>query len=76
MSICKSNYTGIFNYSHEIIKLYAYAYSKDQAREIMLQRLAKQHDVSVFTVRGRFPKGADNHEIRLEIEWREEEGEG
>lgn len=67
----KSLYCGIFNYSHELIKVYAYAFNREQAKLLMIKQLARQHEVSPSIVWQKFPDGADNHEVRTEIEWQE-----
>lgn len=51
---------GLFNYRCGIERLYAYAYSKEQARLIMCQRLAKKHEVHQSVVLMMFDGKKDN----------------
>lgn len=64
----KHLWKGLFPYRCELEKEYAYAYSKEQARVIMLRRLAKRHGVHPSTVLSMFPAGGGNHAIELELE--------
>jgi len=62
----KKKFKGIFNYSYELFILYAFAYTEAQAKEVFFRRLAKLHDVSVWTVRNHFDGNSDNFSIKIE----------
>jgi hypothetical protein len=49
-------------------KLYAYAYTKDQARVVMFNRLAKKHGVHPSEVFKMFDGSRDNFSITVEVE--------
>ena len=72
---CKNKFCGIFNYSREVYILYCYAFSPTQAKEIFFRRLAKLHNVSVYTVRQVFDGSKPNFEIKIECEFMETENE-
>jgi len=57
---------GIFNYRSGIERVYAYSYSKEQARLVMCRRLAKKHDVHPSVVLGMFDGSRDNFIIEEE----------
>jgi hypothetical protein len=67
MKKCKQLFKGLFSYRCELEELYAYAYSWEQARVSMCQRLAKKHDVHPATVLGMF-KDRNNFSIEVEME--------
>ena len=71
----KSLYCGYFNYAHELIILYCYAYSIIQAREIFFRRLAKMHNVEVWRVRQIFDGSKPNFEVKIECKFTEIENE-
>lgn len=68
----KALYKGYFNFNRETCIEYAYAYTPLQAKTIMMRRLAKKHDVSFFTVFNQFNGNKCNHEIMLEMEFKEQ----
>ena len=67
----KQLFKGLFSYRCELQREYTYAYSKDQARLIMCQRLAKKHDVNPSIVMGLFDGSRNNYSIEIETEFRE-----
>jgi len=67
----KNLWRGAFSYSHEAHILYAFAYSKEQARVIMCRRLAKKHDVHPSYVLSMFDGSKPNFTIDLEMEMKE-----
>ena len=71
----KQLFKGIFSYRCELERLYAYAYTKEQARLIMCRRLAKKHDVHPSTVLAMFDGSSDNYDIKIEVEFKEDENE-
>ena len=68
-------YRGIFNYAHELIILYTYAFSPAQAKERFFRRLAKLHNVSVHAVRQIFDGSKPNFSIKIEMSFKEVEDE-
>jgi hypothetical protein len=68
MEKVKNCYEGKFNYSRQIYTLYCHAYTEAQAKEVFFRRLAKLHDVSVWTVRNHFDGQKDNFRITKEGE--------
>ncbi len=69
----KNEFRGIFNFSRVIEVHYAYAYSPEQAKLIMMKRMARKHDVPFGYVYGMFAGEKDNFEINLEMEFKEKE---
>ena len=67
----KHLFRGVFNFSKQILVLYAHAFSEAQAKEIMLRRIADKHGVSLYWVRGLFNEKQDNFEISIEVEMKE-----
>lgn len=57
---------GLFNYSCGLERLFAYSYSKEQARIVMCRRLAKNHEVHPSIVLGMFDGSKDNFIIEEE----------
>ena len=68
----KSLFKGVFSYRCELEILYAYSYTKEQARLIMCSRLAKNHDVHPSTVLSMFDGSKDNYNIKIEVEFKED----
>ena len=62
----KINYKGRFNWCGEVTELYRWAFSESQTKEVFFRRLAKLHDVSIWTVRNHFSGEKDNYKITLE----------
>lgn len=50
----KRLYKGIFQFNREIFRLHTKAHSKEQAKVYMFKRIAKEHDVSFYTVNNYF----------------------
>jgi hypothetical protein len=69
---CKSLYRGVFNFHNELEKLYAYAFTKEQAKIVMARRLAKKQGVLPVVVLGWLKDHPVSYEIKLEIEFKEE----
>lgn len=65
---CKQLWKGIFSYHCELVREYAYAYTKRQAWLIMCRRLAKKHDVQPSVVMRLFDGSKDNFSIKIEME--------
>jgi hypothetical protein len=63
----KKKWKGVFSYRCELERLYAHAYSKEQARVVMCRRLAKKHDVHPATVLAIFDGSKDNFSITEEV---------
>jgi deferrochelatase/peroxidase EfeB len=65
-------YKGCFNLSREIIIRRAYAYSKEQARALLIRRIAKEKGLAgsggLFKV---FDGSKDNYSIEIETEYKE-----
>jgi hypothetical protein len=68
----KNNYKGLFCYRSEMKVEYAYAYSADQAKLIMMRRLAKKQGVIPSVVFNYFKEHENSCDIRIETEWRED----
>ena len=71
--MCKNLYRGVFNYYMEIIREYAFAYSKDQAKVVMARRIAKKQGVLPVVVLGYLKDHPMCYEIKLETEYKEVE---
>lgn len=69
----KSLWKGVFHLKCELKRKYAYAYTKDQAKVVMVNMLAKDQDVSPAIVMQYLKEHPDTYEIKLEVEWREED---
>jgi len=69
----KKLWRGCFNYSRSVEVLYAYAYSKEQARVIMCRRIADKHDVHPSNTLRLFDGSKENFEITIELDVKEEE---
>jgi hypothetical protein len=67
----KNLWKGLFSYRSEMEVQYAYAYSKAQAKVMMLRRLANKHDVSYQAVFGMFDGSKPNYQIIIETEFKE-----
>lgn len=67
----KTLWKGLFSYNCGLERLYAYAYSKEQARVIMCRRLAKKHDVHPATVLRYFDGSRNNYDITVEVDFKE-----
>jgi len=73
MKRCKQLFRGVFSYSCQLEREYAYAFSEKQARVIMCSRMAKRHDVHPSTVLRLFDGSRPNYEITVELEIKEED---
>ena len=69
----KNEFRGIFNFSRAVEVHYCYAFSLDQAKLIMMRRMARKHDVPFGCVYGMFDGHLNNFEIGLEMEFKEED---
>ena len=67
----KNHYKGMFRLTHELLVLYCYAYSKEQAWMIFCRRISDKHNVSLRTVMNYFNGHADNYEVTIKTEWEE-----
>lgn len=67
----KSLWRGVFNYHMGIIREYAFAFSKDQAKVVMARRIAKKQGVLPVVVLGYLKDHPHSYEIKLEVEWTE-----
>lgn len=68
----KQTWKGLFSFRSELKIEYAQAYTQQQAKFIMMRRLAKKQEVIPAVVFGYFKDHPDSYAIKLEIEWREE----
>jgi hypothetical protein len=68
----KVNYKGCFNWHGEVTCFYCHAYSERQAVSYFFRKLAKLHDVTIWTVRNHFDGSRDNYRITIEQEYKEE----
>jgi hypothetical protein len=73
VEVVKQRWRGCFNYSRSSEILYAYAFSKEQARVVMCNRIANKHGVHPSKTLSLFKEGKDNHEITIETEFSESE---
>ena len=71
----KHLWRGKFLYNQETYTIYAFAFSREQARVIMCRRLAKKHDVDLWIVLSLFKEGHNNFSIEKEIEFMETDDE-
>ncbi len=69
----KNLYKGMFNYHRELYVLYGHAYSERQAWVSFCHRLADKHNLPARTVMNFFDGTKDNYEIRVEVEFHEDE---
>lgn len=67
----KKLFVGDFRYSGELITRHAHAFSGRQAKIFMMQRLAKEHEVSFAAVCAIFNGSRPNFNIQVDPEWRE-----
>jgi hypothetical protein len=62
----KTLWCGQFNFSHQLRIEYVAAYSREQAKSLMLRRIAKKHEVPYSYVFGLFNGERDNFSIAEE----------
>ncbi len=58
---------GSFNYSHELVTKYTWAPTWASAKNRMLRRIAKEHDVNYGYVYNMFDGSQDNFTVEREI---------
>ena len=68
----KNRYIGYFNYSKQICIEYCFAYTKEQARVVFCNRLARKHGVHVSHVLNMFNGEKDNFSVTIETEFTED----
>jgi hypothetical protein len=68
----KQLWKGIFNFPAGLKREYAYAYTEEQARVLMIKRLAKQQGVDPSFLFDWLSKHPAKYTIKLEIEFTEE----
>jgi hypothetical protein len=71
----KQLWKGIFNFHNEMKRVFAFAYSKDQAKIIMARRLAKEQEVLPVVVLSWMKEHPDSFDIKIETEFKEIENE-
>lgn len=71
----KQLFKGVFGYHCGLERVYAYAYTQEQAKVLMFRRLAKKHDVHPSVVFGYFRKNPNAVSIQIEIEFEEKDEE-
>jgi hypothetical protein len=59
-------FRGTFNYSHEIVVKYTYAPTWAAAKNRMLRRIAREHEVSYQHVYGMFDGHTDNFNVEID----------
>lgn len=64
----KKLWRGVFNFRHQIVIRYLQAYSADQAKVLMMRRIAQEHGVPYSYVFRLFDGSIDNFEITEEKE--------
>jgi hypothetical protein len=64
----KTRYKGLFNYHNELEKIYAYAFTPEQAKIIMCRRLSKKHGVLPKVVYHWLLDHPNSYEIKIEGE--------
>ena len=69
----KQLYLGIFNYSRAVEEILLYAVSHAHARVMMINRLAKKHDVHPSHVAALFDGSKDNYSIGIDKEWKKKQ---
>jgi len=69
----KNLYYGIFNLHNEIKREYAYAFSKAQAKTVMVKRLARKQEVLPVVIFGWLKDHPNSYEIKTELEITEDE---
>jgi hypothetical protein len=72
----KKLWKGIFNFNNEIKKVFAFAYSKDQAKIIMARRLAKEQEVLPVVVLSWLKEHPGRFDIKIEIEFKDVDDDG
>jgi len=63
----KQVYKCCFNYGHEIIIKYAWAWSGRQAKNFAMRRLAKEHDVHPSHIFALFDGSKNNFSVEREV---------
>ncbi len=66
----KSLYLGIFNYARAVEEVLLYATSPAHAKAMMINRLAKKHEVHPSHVAALFDGSKPNYTIEIDKEWR------
>lgn len=69
----KQLWKGIFNFPTGLRREYAYAYTEDQARVLMIKRIAKKQGVYPGYLFDWLEKNPIKYTIKLEIEFTEDE---
>lgn len=73
MKKSKDLWYGVFNGQHQVYYLYCYAYTAKQARVSFCRQISKKHNVPDWMTLQYYPEGADNHIIKLEMEFTEDD---
>ena len=63
-------YLGIFNYSHAVEEVLRFATSEKHAKALMMQELARKHEVHPSHVAALFDGSKPNYSIKIDPEWR------
>lgn len=69
----KSLWKGIFNFPAGLRREYAYAYTEDQAKVLMVKRIARKQGVYPSFLFDWLTKNPIKYKIKLEIEFKEDE---
>ena len=64
---------GVFSYSCEIERCFAYAKDEKKAKAKMLFQLAKKHQVNIQHVYALFDGSKQNFNIEIDREWKEKQ---
>jgi hypothetical protein len=63
----KLNFKGVFNFSGQLITLYAHAYSESRAKKLFITKLSDRLGWSESYLKGYFSGTVNNYEIRKEV---------
>ncbi len=69
----KSLYLGIFNYASVVEEVIRFAPSEQRAKTLMVQELARKHDVHPAHVAALFDGSRPNYTIKIEPEWKKKQ---
>jgi hypothetical protein len=59
-------FKGLFNLRNEIVREFAYAYTEEQAKVIMVRRMAKKQEVLPVVIFGWLKEHPNSYEIKRE----------
>jgi len=63
---------GVFNFRNEVKRFFVYAYTKKQAKILMARKIAKNQEVSFYTILRWLKEHPTSFKVELELEFTED----